>query len=288
MCRLLACRGFNRMGAGRHALVFAGFILVTCSLLRAVFAEEAPAAIRIVSVYRIDLGDFNLGDFRFTTLLKGAEYQMRGEGHFSLLGGLIYNWRGVTASSGKLSNLGPEPAAYALSYVGGGESAQLRMSFDSGAVTQVSMLPKRQPKPRAIPITKEQLAGVLDPLAAVFLRARSDNPDGDSKVCDQTIPVFDGDWRFDLALSPKRKVKLRKQTPVGYSGFAVICGVKFIPIAGYSSDDPDIKLMSQSNEIEVWLVSLPGTAMYAPYRIVLPTAAGPISATSTSFQVQKR
>ena len=109
MCRLLACRGFNRMGAGRHALVFAGFILVTCSLLRAVFAEEAPAAIRIVSVYRIDLGDFNLGDFRFTTLLKGAEYQMRGEGHFSMLGGLIYNWRGVTASSGKLSNLGPEP-----------------------------------------------------------------------------------------------------------------------------------------------------------------------------------
>ena len=164
------------MSAGRYGLVIAGFVFVTCSLLRGVFAEETPAAMRIVSVYRIDLGDFNLGDFRFTTLLQGAEYQMRGEGHFSLLGGLIYNWRGVTASSGKLTNLGPEPAAYALSYVDGGESAQLRMSFDGGAVTQVSMLPKRQPKPRAIPITKEQLAGVLDPLTAVFLRARFRQP----------------------------------------------------------------------------------------------------------------
>ena len=105
-------------------------------------------------------------------------------------------------------------------------------------------------------------------------------------MCDQTIPVFDGDWRFDLVLSPKRKVKLRKQTPAGYSGYAVVCGVKFIPISGYSSDDPDIKLMSQSDAIEVWLVSLPGTAMYFPYRIVLPTDAGSVSATSTSLQVK--
>ena len=90
-----------------------------------------------------------------------------------------------------------------MSYVGGGESAQLRMSFDSGAVTQVlDVSEKSQLKPRAIPITKAQLAGVLDPLAAVFLRARSDDANGDSKVCDQTIPVFDGDWRFDLVLSP--------------------------------------------------------------------------------------
>ena len=276
------------MSAGRYWLVIAGFVFVTCSLLRGVFAEETPAAMRIISVYRIDLGDFNLGDFRFITLLKGTEYQIRGEGHFSLLGGLIYNWRGVTTSSGKLTNLGPEPVAYALSYVDGGESAQLRMSFDGGAVTQVSMLPKRQVKTHAIPVTKEQLAGVLDPLTALFLRARSDDSDGDSKVCDQTIPVFDGDWRFDLVLSTKRRVKLQKQTPTGYSGYAVICGVKFIPIAGYRPDDPDIKLMSQSNAIEVWLVSLPGTGMYAPYRIVLPTDAGSVSATSTSFQVRKR
>ena len=117
----------------------------------------------------------------------------------------------------------------------------------------------------------------IDPLTAVFLRARSDDSDGDSKVCDQTIPVFDGDWRFDLVLSTKRRVKLQKQTPTGYSGYAVICGVKFIPIAGYRPDDPDIKLMSQSNAIEVWLVSLPGTGMYAPYRIVLPTDAGTTS-----------
>jgi hypothetical protein len=276
------------MRARRYALVFVGILLLTCSLLRGVLAEEAPAAaMRVVAIYRVDLADFNLGDFRFTTLLKGPDYQMRGEGHFSMLGGLIYNWRGTTASSGKVTNSGPEPAVYALSYVDGGESAQLRVSFDGGVVTQVSTLPKKKPTPRAIPITKEQLAGVLDPMSAAFLRARSDNPNGDSKVCDQTIPVFDGEWRFDLLLSPKRRVRLRKETSTGYSGYAAVCRVKFIPISGYRPDDPDIKLMSQSDAIEVWLVSLPGTAMYVPYRIVLPTDAGSVSATSTSFQVEK-
>ena len=98
-----------------NALVFVGILLLTCSFVRGVFAEETPTtAVRVIADYRIDLADFNLGDFRFTTLLNGANYQMRGEGHFSMLGGLIYNWQGTTGSSGKLTNLGPEPAAYAL------------------------------------------------------------------------------------------------------------------------------------------------------------------------------
>ena len=135
-------------------------------------------------------------------------------------------------------------------------------------------MPKKRPNPHVIPITKEQLEGVLDPMTAAFLYARSGNPNGDPKVCDQTIPVFDGEARFNLILKPKRTVKLQKNSSTGYSGFAAVCRVKFIPISGYRPDNPGIKLMSETNEIEVWLVSLPGTEMYVPYRIVLPTLVG--------------
>ena len=54
----------------------------------------------------------------------------------------------------------------------------------------------------------------------------------------------------------------------------MICAVKFIPIAGYQPDNPGIRLMSQTNEIEVWLIPVRGTKMYVPYRIVLPTPVG--------------
>jgi hypothetical protein len=106
-------------------------------------------------------------------------------------------------------------------------------------------------------------------------------------VCEQNVPVFDGEQRFDLVLKHKRTVKLQKSASTGYSGFAAVCGVKFIPISGYRPDNPGIKLMAETNEIEVWLVSLPGTEMYVPYRIVLPTPVGYGSAISTSFQIQR-
>jgi hypothetical protein len=134
-------------------------------------------------------------------------------------------------------------------------------------------------------VTKEQLEGVLDPMSGAFLSARSQNPDGDSEVCRQTLPVFDGKQRFDLVLTPKQTVTVQKKTRGGYAGPAVICRVKFIPIAGYRPDNPGIRLMSQTNEIEVWLIPVRGTYMYVPYRIVLPTPVGYGSALVTSIQV---
>jgi uncharacterized protein DUF3108 len=277
----------------RHYLSLAAIFVLTGGLSgspcgEGAFAETSvSSANRIVAVYRVDLAGFNLGDFRLTTVFRGSEYEMRGEGRFSILEGLIYDWRGSTASKGTVTGNRPEPAMYALNYQGGSKRGQLRMTFDGGAVTQVSMVPRKRPNPHVIPYTQDQLQGVLDPMTAAFLYTHSENPNGDPKVCDQTIPVFDGEQRFNLVLTPKRTMKLQKDASTGYSGFAAVCRVKFIPISGYRPDNPGIKLMSQTNEIEVWLVSLPGTALYVPYRIVLPTVVGYGSATSTSFQINR-
>jgi hypothetical protein len=281
------------MVSARHFLSLAAVAVLSCGLGGApsgdsAFAENSlGSANRITAVYRVDLAGFNLGDFRLTTQFRGTDYEMRGEGRFSVLSGLVFDWRGTTASKGRFNGTGPEPAMYSLNFQGGDKSQQLRMTFDGGAVTKIARVPKKRPNPHVIPITKEQLEGVLDPMTAAFLFARSGNPNGDPKVCDQTIPVFDGEARFNLILKPKRTVKLQKNSSTGYSGFAAVCAVRFIPISGYRPDNPGIKLMSETNEIEVWLVSLPGTEMYVPYRIVLPTLVGYGSATSTSFQIQR-
>jgi len=268
--------------------ILIGCLLLCCSVLpgRILAGASTAAETRVVANYRIDLDNFNLGSFRFTTQLNGSDYRVRGDGHFSLLGGLLYNLRTTTASSGKVTDAGPEPKMYLLSYASGSDSGQLRMSFDAGAVTALSIIPRRDRDPREIPVTKEQLVGALDPIAAAFFHARSDDPNGDLKVCDQTVPVFDGGWRFDLVLTPKKKVSVRKEASTAYSSYAVVCRVKFKPIAGYTTDDPNIKLMSRTDAIEVWLVSVPGTDMYAPYHLLLPTASGLLSATSTSLRVE--
>src|SRR3982074_1447887 len=91
------------------------------------YAEnDLASASRIVAVYRVDLGSFNLGDFRLTTVFRADDYEMRGEGRFSILQGLIYEWNGTTASAGRVTSAGPEPAMYALSYSDGGRRTEQR------------------------------------------------------------------------------------------------------------------------------------------------------------------
>jgi hypothetical protein len=280
------------MRSARHSLSFAAVLALTCGLGGTIPGETALAensvssASRIVAIYQVELAGFNLGKFRLTTTFRGDDYEMRGEGRFSILEGLVYEWRGTTASSGRVTSAGPEPSMYALSYSDGGKKGErLRMTFGGGAVTQISIIPNNPRSPHVIPVTKEQLEGVLDPMSGAFLSAHSQNPNGDPEVCRQTLPVFDGKQRFDLVLTPKRTVTVQRKTSGGYAGPAVICRVKFIPIAGYRPDNPGIRLMSQTNEIEVWLIPVRGTYMYVPYRIVLPTPVGYGSALVTSIQV---
>jgi len=280
------------MRAARHCLSLAAVATLTCGLGGTFPGEGAYAenslstANKIVAVYRVNLGAFNLGNFRLTTVFRGDDYEMRGEGRFTILEGLIYEWKGVTASAGRVTSEGPEPAMYALSYSDGAKTGErLRMTFGDGGVRQVSIVPNRRPGPRTIPVTPEQLEGVLDPMSGAFLVAKSSNPNGDLKVCYQTVPVFDGRQRFNLVLTPKKAVTVKKNGPASYAGPAVICRVKFIPIAGYQPDNPAIKLMSRSNEIEVWLIPVRRTQMYVPYRIVLPTPVGYGTALVTSIQV---
>jgi hypothetical protein len=47
----------------------------------------------------------------------------------------------------------------------------------------------------------------------------------------------------------------------------------------------DLAKSLQKNEIEVWLVALPSTTLYLPYRISVPTAFGSGAAEMLSFHV---
>jgi hypothetical protein len=231
---------------------------------------EAPrtSAARISAVYKVNLGRFNLGNFRVTTTVQEGGYQLRGEGTFSVLEGLIFKWQGITSSRGRVTDEGPAPSSYAFNYSDGGKNSErLRITFGNGAVQQVSIVPKRR-IPGLIPVRREQLVGVIDPMSGAFLTARSPNPNGDLSVCNQMLPVFDGRSRFDLVLKPKKRVMVQNRSRSSYSGPAAVCRVKFVPISGYRPDEP-----------------VRGTDMYVPYRIVLPTPVGYGTAVITSIKV---
>jgi hypothetical protein len=122
---------------------------------------------------------------------------------------------------------------------------------------------------------------VLDPLSAAFLHMT-----GGASVCDATMPVYDGLLRFDLVLTPKRADQLPSEAPAGLTGPAAVCNVKFVPVGGYKPDNAAIKYLSQTDEIEAWLVRLPQTTLYVPYWIGVPTPLGRGGATLTKIKIE--
>ena len=245
-------------------------------------------ATTITANYGVYWAGLHFGEVRLVMTVRGSRYEMKGSGRFSVLGGLIYEWRGSTTSAGELTKTGPKPSLYTLNYSGADKHGDVRISFADGAVSDVSMSPKKRANPKNIPVTKDQLRGVLDPMTGAFLRARPDLTNADLKVCDETIPAFDGKLRFDIVLVPKQQRQVESKEPEGYSGPAAVCGVKFVPISGFRPGDRGINFMSShADEIEVWLVPLYSTVMYLPYRISVPTAFGSGSAEMLSFQVTR-
>jgi hypothetical protein len=160
-----------------------------------------------------------------------------------------------------------------LSFEDSKKRQQLRMSFANGTVSKVDIVPKK-PRGRDIPVTAAQLQGVLDPLTAAFLAVRSDAPAGDLSVCKQSVPVFDGRQRFNIVLSPKRAETLGNGAPKGLGERAAVCRVRYEPISGYRPDHPGVQYMQKNDKVEVWLVPVPGTEHYVPYKILVPTTWG--------------
>ena len=52
-------------------------------------------------------------------------------------------------------------------------------------------------------------------MTGAFLRARPDLTNADLKVCDETIPAFDGKLRFDIVLVPKQQRRVESKEREG-------------------------------------------------------------------------
>lgn len=276
--------------ASRVKASLAGIVLGAAGLTVTLSAAEplkaAPEHSRLAAVYEIRFAGLKLGKFEVWSNVNEESYSLRGKGHLKFITGLIFEISGGTTSTGAVTDNGPRPMSFAFDFDTGKHKGELAMKFEGDSVSHVMAKPPFVDHPKDIPVTAAHVKGVLDPLSAMFFTAKASNPNPDGSVCPKRVPVFDGKQRFDLVLSHKRTVQVKKRKKGGYGGPAIVCRIKYIPIAGYKPDNSGVKYMEERDDIEVWLIPVPNEDMYVPYHVVLPTPIGKATATTAAFQIE--
>jgi len=133
-----------------------------------------------------------------------------------------------------------------------------------------------------VPITQETRTNVVDPLSAalILVPAKSDplNPDN----CNRSIPVFDGRYRFDVALSFARIEKAMRTE--GYEGPALVCQIRYVPIAGHRADGTTVRPMVENRDMYIWIAPVAGTRVLAPIKAAVTSPLGTFVLEATRFR----
>lgn len=253
-------------------------ILAAASATSAAAQSEGFPA-RVQANFEVAFNGLKVGTFDFTSTQQGGTYTLNGNSQLSLLFGAI-KWRGDAQASGKVAGGAPKPQAFSFTFQGGKKTGSTKVAYTGDTITQVLHDPPKEPKEGTVPVQPVHLKAVLDPMSAVMALTKGT----DGNPCARRIPVYDGKVRFDLLLSPRGTVQLSEQKPSGQPGTGYVCRVKYVPIAGHKADE-ETKYMSGSDGIEVILRPIPSANVFVPYKITIPTIAGPATLTSKSVNI---
>jgi hypothetical protein len=239
--------------------------------------EGFPA--RVQANFDIAFNGLKVGTFDFVSTQQGGAYTLNGNAQMSLLFGAL-KWRGDTQASGQVVGGAPKPKAFAFNFQGGKKAGSTKIAYTGDTITQVLHEPPKEPKEGTVPVQPAHLKAVLDPMTAVMAMTKGT----DGNPCARRIPVYDGKVRFDLLLSPRGTVQLSEQKPSGQPGTGFVCRVKYVPISGHKADE-ETKYMSGTDGIEIILRPIPSANLFVPYRITIPTVAGPATLTSKRVDI---
>lgn len=241
------------------------------------FFMSAPAAIAETfrSDYTVSIYGLSVARSDFTTSVEGSSYSVKGSVRSAGLAEFFDDTRGTVSASGKLGPQGIVPAAYAVDYVTGSKKKRTSLGFANGTVSSVSNTPALKKGKGWIEVSPSQLKGVADPLMAFVVKAGAL-----SEVCSKTVRVFDGEIRADFTLSPIGPTEV---STTGYSGPAMACAMRFVPLSGYRAGKKQIEYLRNSSRMQATFAPLGNTGLYAPVIAKVGTQIGTVTVRASRF-----
>ncbi len=254
----------------------AGMAFGACILMLAA-ANSARAATFDVA-YDISLLGLPIGSATLTGEAVAEKYKLEIRAKLTGLAGAVSGGRGAGTATGTLGSGKPVNSSFAVTAANSTDQRTVRMTVEKNAVSGSEIAPPLEERPDRVPVTELHRRGIVDPISALLMPVSANDP---RSACNRTIPIYDGAARYDIVLS---YAGTKQVSGEGFDGQAVMCAVRYTPIAGHRNRKP-VKFMAENRDIQVWLVPVSGTAQMLPFRISVKTMIGTAVIEASKFVV---
>lgn len=275
-CTFLSSNCSVRLGpivvlAARTALVLA---------ISAGAQQRAYAQGKLEATYRITFARVSVGNVKLAADVGENDYSVMLTGRAGGAMRFLLDGEALLEAHGAVSDNRLQPRTFISNIKSENASEDVTMSFANGDVTELAVRP-----PAGIEVSEAQRRGVIDPLTALLISSEANAEDLSPAACRHTLPVFDGRHRYNLDLGFKRLDKI--SAPKGYSGSAIVCSLRYQPLAGYPASAPLVKYLSDGREMEVVLAPIAGARLLAPFRVSVPGMLANLLIEAERFEVQR-
>ncbi len=253
---------------------------VALALMTAAFGDHAQAEGKLDASYTISFARIRVGDIAATGVFGESEYAISARGRAGGIIKVLVDGEASFSTHGTIKDGYPVPTTFTSKIVSDAETSDVTMVLDEGSVKELAATVP--PKSDRVPVTQANRQGIVDPLTAMLFSAAAAGEGLSQEVCRHTLPIFDGQQRYDLKLAFKRMDKVTAEK--GYAGPVVVCSISYEPIAGHRAATPLVKYLSEGREMEMALAPVAGTRLLAPFRMLVVSALANLVIEANQFE----
>jgi hypothetical protein len=254
--------------------------IVSCALL--MLSAGTAKADQLRATYDISLAGITLGQASVAADVDSSRYKLDLNAKLTGLASAIATGHGAGSASGSLTGGRLNSSGYAITAKTREGLRTVRMSMASGTVQKAEIVPPLEPKPDRVAVEDAHKKGVIDPVSAFLMPVNGANP-LDPAACNRRIPIYDGASRFDIVLSYKATQMIESK---GYSGPALVCSARYVPIAGHREGRKATVFMAENRDMEAWLAPVGNQKLLAPVKVSVRTMIGTTVLQASRFEVQ--
>jgi len=202
----------------------------------------------ITLVYEFYGAGFHLATVETKATLTEDTYEISTSGQSSGVADSLLRARFESSAVGSLSSDGPTPTSFRNFSDTRFGLRELEMTRDTDGTFDVTAEPELEPN-QAAALRSGLADGTVDPLTASLYSALRPA----STTCTEKVKVFDGRRVFTLAFSRKGSEELTPVDDTYYSGTAIKCHLKYLPLAGQTREWKLEQARNPSPPVELWM-----------------------------------